>query len=244
MVEYREIGQDAPGGDMPFLEHIEELRKRLIKIILSIIGFAIVAYFFSDQLVELVVKPVGTVYFRQPAGAFMLRMKLAGFAGLVMAIPVVLFQFWRFVIPGLYKREVKYLVPVTILGTIFFFGGAGFCFFGVIPNAIKFLQEFGTENVKPLIDVSDYFSFVFWMCVAFGAVFQLPIIAYFLGRIGLITAQTLRRGRRFAVIGILIVAALITPTPDAFSMMLLAVPLYVLYEISVFVVQFTGVRKE
>ncbi len=244
MAEQRDMGTESPGGNMPFLEHIEELRQRLIKIILSIIFFSIIAYFFSDVLVEEIVKPVGTVYFRQPTGAFMLRVKLAGFAGLVLAIPVVLFQFWRFVIPGLYKREVKYLVPVTILGTLFFFGGAAFCFFGVIPNAIKFLQEFGTENVRPLIDVSDYFSFVFWMCVAFGAVFQLPIIAYFLGRIGLITAGTLRRGRRFAVIGILIVAAIITPTPDAFSMMLLAVPLYVLYEISIFVVQLTGIRRE
>lgn len=244
MVEVREIGEDSTGGDMPFLEHIEELRKRLIKMILAIMFFAVIAYFFSDKLVEYMVKPVGTVYFRQPTGAFMLRIKLAGFAGLVMAIPVILFQFWRFVIPGLYKREVKYLVPVTILGTLFFFGGGAFCFLGVIPNAIKFLQDFGTENVRPLIDVSDYFSFVFWMCVAFGAVFQLPIVAYFLGRIGLITAKTLRKGRRFAIIAILVVAAVITPTPDAFSMMLLAVPLYVLYEISIFVVQFTGIRKE
>lgn len=244
MVERPDISTESAGGDMPFLEHIEELRQRLIKVILCMIFFSVIAYFFSEQMVDFIVKPVGTVYFRQPTGAFMLRVKLAGFAGLVMSIPVILFHFWRFVIPGLYKREVKYLVPVTILGTLFFFGGAAFCFLGVIPNAIKFLQDFGTETVKPLIDVSDYFSFVFWMCVAFGAVFQLPIVAYFLGRIGLIAASTLRRGRRFAVIAILIVAALITPTPDAFSMMLLAVPLYILYEVSIFVVQFTGVRKD
>jgi sec-independent protein translocase protein TatC len=228
---------------MPFLQHIEELRRRLIKVVVSILVLAVVAYFFADKLVDYFVKPIGTVYFRNPTGAFMIRMKVAGFAGLVLATPIVLYQFWMFIIPGLYRREIKYLIPVTILGTIFFLGGGAFCFFLVVPQAMQFLQSFATETLRPLIDVSDYFSFVFWMCVAFGAVFQLPIIAYFLGRIGLITSATLSRGRRFAIVAILVVSALITPTPDAFSMLLLAVPLYILYEISIIVVRMTGVRK-
>lgn len=235
---------EEPPTSLPFLEHIEELRWRLIKVIVAIIVFAIGAYFFADKLIDYLVKPVGTVYFRNPTGAFMIRVKVAGFAGLVLATPVVLYQFWMFVIPGLYKREIKYLVPVTILGTLFFIGGGAFCFFLVVPQAMQFLQSFATDTLKPLIDVSDYFSFVFWMCVAFGAVFQLPIVAYFLGRIGLISSSTLSRGRRFALIAILVVSALITPTPDAFSMLLLAVPLYILYEISIVVVRLTAVRKE
>ncbi len=244
MVDVRQTEQEGQSGELPFLGHIEELRQRLIKVIVAILIFAVAAYFFSDHLVNYLIKPVGTVYFRQPTGAFMIRLKVAGFAGLVLAIPVVLYQFWMFVIPGLYRREIKYLIPVTILGTFFFFGGWAFCFFLVIPQAMDFLRSFATPNLLPLIDVSEYFSFVFWMCVAFGAVFQLPIIAYFLGKIGLIAPSTLRKGRRIAIVVILVVAALITPTPDAFSMLLLAVPLYVLYEVSIFVVRLTGVRRD
>jgi sec-independent protein translocase protein TatC len=238
------VNTDEQEGGLPFLAHIEELRQRLIKVVLSIIIFAIAAYYFSDILVDYFIKPIGTVYFRQPTGAFLVRLKIAGFAGLVLAIPVLLYQFWMFVIPGLYRREIRYLVPVTVLGTLFFLGGGAFCFFLVIPRAMEFLKSFATPNLLPLIDVSEYFSFVFWMCVAFGAVFQLPIVAFFLGRIGLITSHTLGRGRRLAVVIILVVAALITPTPDAFSMMLLAAPLYILYEVSILVVRFTGVRRE
>lgn len=174
----------------------------------------------------------------------MIRLKVSMFAGLAMAVPVVLYQFWMFVLPGLYEREIKYLLPITVFGTLFFFGGASFCFFIVVPHAITFLTQFGTENVKPLIDVSDYFSFVFWLCIAFGAVFQLPIIAFFLGKVGLVTSRALSRGRRYAIVIILIVAALITPTPDAFSQLLLAIPLYLLYEVSIIVVRLTGAREQ
>jgi sec-independent protein translocase protein TatC len=235
--------EDTAFKDMPFLEHVEELRRRLIKIIVSILVLGIAAYLFSDHLVTYLVKPVGTVYFRQPTGAFMIRVKVAFFAGLILSIPVVLYQFWMFVIPGLYKREINFLLPVTVLGTLFFFGGTAFCFFLILPNALTFLKEFGTENVKPLLDVSDYFSFVFWMCIAFGAVFQLPIVAFFLGRLGIVSSTMLARGRRYALVIILVVAALITPTPDAITMSLLAAPLYILYEVSIIVVRITGKER-
>jgi sec-independent protein translocase protein TatC len=234
---------EVKGVEMPFLEHIEELRQRLIKVIATILITSIIAYIFSEAVVNYFVKPVGTVYFRNPTGAFSIRIKVSLFIGLAAAIPVIIYHFWKFVVPGLYAREVKFLIPVTLFGTIFFFGGASFCFFFVIPAAIKILLSFGTDAVKSLIDVSDYFSFVFWMCVAFGAVFELPIIAYFLGKIGLITARMLRKGRRIAIVIIIIAAGIITPTPDAFNQMMLAVPLYILYEVSILVVRFTGIRE-
>lgn len=232
------------GGEMPFLEHIEELRQRLIKVVATILITSIVAYLFSEQVVNYFVKPVGTVYFRNPTGAFSIRIKVSLFIGLAAAVPVIIYHFWKFVVPGLYAREIKFLIPVTLFGTIFFFGGASFCFFFVIPAAMKILLSFGTDTVQSLIDVSDYFSFVFWMCVAFGAVFELPILAYFFGKIGFITSRTLRKGRRIAVVLIAIAAAIITPTPDAFNMLLLAVPLYILYEVSILVVRFTGSREK
>lgn len=235
---------EVKGVEMPFLEHIEELRQRLIKIVATILITSIIAYVFSEAVVNYFVIPAGTVYFRNPTGAFSIRIKVSLFIGLAAAVPVIIYHFWRFVVPGLYAREIKFLIPVTLFGTIFFFGGGSFCFFFVIPAAMEILTSFGTDAVKPLIDVSDYFSFVFWMCVAFGAVFELPIVAYFLGKIGLITARTLRKGRRIAIVLIIVASAIITPTPDAFTQMMLAVPLYILYEVSILVVRFTGIRKD
>ena len=236
--------KEVTTGEMPFLHHLEELRIRLIKVISTVLIGSLVAYFLSDHMVDFLVKPVGTVYFREPTGAFMIRIKVSLFAGLVVGIPVILYQFWKFVGPGLYSKEIKFLMPVTLLGTLFFFTGAGFCFYFVMPAAMKILQEFATPNVKAWIDVNEYFSFVFWLCVAFGAVFELPIIAFFLGKLGIVSARTLRKGRRIAIVIIAIVAAVITPTPDAFTMTLLGVPLYLFYEASIIVVHLTGKKRD
>jgi sec-independent protein translocase protein TatC len=151
---------------------------------------------------------------------------------------------WQFVVPGLYDSEVRVVVPVVIFSTLFFLSGAAFCFFLVMPVGIKFLLGFGTEKMKPLIAIGSYVSFVGWMTVAFGAVFQLPIVSFFLGRLGIISSRMMRRGRRYAVVGILFVAAAVTPSPDVFSQLMLAGPLYLLYEASVVLVRLTGRREE
>lgn len=230
-------------ADLPLLEHLEELRQRLIRIFASILIFSIVAYVFSDKLVDVLVKPVGEVFFREPTGAFLVRIKISAFCGIMISVPVFLYHFWKFVVPGLYAHEAKYLTPIIFFGTIFFFGGSAFCFFLVVPIAMTFLKEFGTENLKPLIDIKEYFSFVFWMCLAFGAVFELPIVSFFLGKLGIIRSQMLARGRRYAVVIILFLAMVLTP-PDIFSQFMLAVPLYVLYEVSIVVVRMTGRREK
>lgn len=235
--------RESNSGDLPLLDHLEELRQRLIRVFATILIFSIIAYIFSDRLVDILVKPVGTVYFREPTGAFMVRVKMAAFCGIMASVPVILYHFWKFVVPGLYERESKYLFPIVIFGTLFFFGGAAFCFFLVMPIAMHFLTQYGTENLKPLIDIKEYFSFVFWICLAFGAVFELPIIAFFLGKLGIITSRFLSKGRRYAIVTILFVGMVLTP-PDIFSQLMLAVPLYLLYEISIFVVRFTGRREK
>ena len=180
--------------DLPLLEHLEELRQRLIRVFASVLIFSIIAYVFSDRLVDLVVRPAGVVYFREPTGAFMVRIKISLFLGILASMPVLLYHFWKFVVPGLYEHESRYLTPIIVFGTLFFFGGAAFCFFLVVPIAMDFLQEFATENLKAWIDIKEYFSFVFWLCLAFGAVFELPIVAFFLGRIGIISSRMLSRG--------------------------------------------------
>jgi len=230
---------------MGFLEHLEELRRRIIKSLVAVIIFAIGAYFISDRLVDIVVAPLHDVgvYFKAPAEAFMVRLKIAIFAGAVVAMPVLFYQIWMFVGPGLYKSEIKIVIPIVATATIFFLVGGAFCFFYVIPIAIEFLLGFATEEMQPMIMVGEYISFVGMMVLAFGIVFELPVASFILGRMGVIDHTFLARGRRYAIVGMVILGSLLTP-PDIISQLLLAGPLYILYEISIIVVRITGKRVE
>ena len=223
---------------MGFLDHLEELRGRIIKSLFSIIIFSIAAYVFSERLLEFITGPIPEVYFMAPTEAF----STTTASQPVSSLPVIFYHVWRFIAPGLFHKEMKMVIPFVLASTIFFLIGAVFCFFAVLPLSIKFLLGFGTEKLKPMIQIKDYVSFVSYLILAFGAVFELPVISYFLGKIGVITAQTLRKGRRYAVTAILILAAVITP-PDVFSQFMLAGPLYFLYEVSIVVVKITGKKK-
>jgi sec-independent protein translocase protein TatC len=163
-------------------------------------------------------------------------------AGIIVSVPVIFYHLWQFVVPGLFEREIKLVVPVVLASTIFFLIGATFCFLLVLPLSIKFLLGFGTEKLKPMIKIGDYVSFVSYLILAFGAVFELPVIAYFLGKLGIITPRTLTRGRRYAIVGMLVLSSLITP-PDMFSQLMLAGPLYILYEVSIVVVRIVQKKK-
>jgi len=227
---------------MGFLEHLEELRGRIIKSLVSIILFSIGAYFFSERLIDFISKPIPELYFMSPTEAFAIRIKLSLIAGMIASVPVIFYHLWQFVVPGLFEREIKLVVPVVLASTIFFLIGATFCFLLVLPLSIKFLLGFGTEKLKPMIKIGDYVSFVSYLILAFGAVFELPVIAFFLGKLGIITPRTLTRGRRYAIVGMLILSALITP-PDMFSQLMLAGPLYFLYEVSIVVVRIVQKKK-
>lgn len=227
---------------MGFLDHLEELRGRIIRSLISIILFSIVAYLFSEKLIDFISKPIPELYFMSPTEAFAIRIKLSLIAGIIVSVPVIFYHLWQFVVPGLFEREIKMVVPVVLASTIFFLIGAAFCFLLVLPLSIKFLLGFGTEKLKPMIKIGDYVSFVSYLILAFGAVFELPVIAYFLGKLGIITPQTLKKGRRYAIVGMLILSALITP-PDMFSQLMLAGPLYFLYEVSIVVVKIVQKKK-
>lgn len=228
--------------EMSFLEHLEELRWRLVKSAAAVLIFSIIAYFFTDHILNFLTREIEAVYFNAPTEAFSVRIKLSLITGFMAALPVIFWQIWQFVVPGLYRNEARLVVPVVFMATLAFVGGAAFCFFVVLPVGMQFLLGFGTEKIKPLISVGRYISFVTWMCLGFGIVFELPIVSFFLGRIGLIDSGMLKRGRRYAVVGILVVAAAITPSPDVFSQLMLAGPLYVLYELSIVIVRMTGRR--
>ena len=225
-----------------FLEHLEELRGRIIKSLISVILVSIAAYFFSERLIDFVSRPIPELYFMSPTEAFAIRIKLSLIAGIIVSVPVIFYHLWQFVVPGLFEREIKLVVPVVLASTMFFLIGATFCFLRVLPLSIKFLLGFGTEKLKPMIKIGDYVSFVSYLILAFGAVFELPVIAYFLGKLGIITPRTLKRGRRYAIVGMLVMSAFITP-PDMFSQLMLTGPLYFLYEVSIVVVRVVQKKK-
>ncbi len=225
------------------MAHLEELRWRIIKSLISILLFSIIAYVFSDKILDFLTKSVDNIYFTAPTEAFAVRIKISLIAGLILSFPVVFYQLWQFVVPGLMDKEVKMVIPAVIFATFFFIGGAIFCFYLVLPVGIKFLLSFQTDKLKPWLSVKDYVSFVSWMILAFGLVFQLPIVSYFLGKAGIITHKTLSKGRKYAIVIILILAAALTPSPDVFSQLMLAVPLYFLYEVSIILVKVTNKNK-
>lgn len=226
--------------EMPFLAHLEELRWRIIKSLFSILVFSVIAYIFSEKILDFLTESVDNIYFTAPTEAFAVRIKISLIAGLILSFPVVFYQLWQFVVPGLMDKEVKMVIPAVFFATFFFIGGAVFCFYLVLPVGIKFLLSFQTEKLKPWLSVKDYISFVSWMILAFGLVFQLPILSYFLGKVGIITHKTLSKGRKYAIVIILILAAALTPSPDVFSQLMLAVPLYFLYEVSIILVKVTN----
>ncbi|PJA29792.1 MAG: twin-arginine translocase subunit TatC [candidate division Zixibacteria bacterium CG_4_9_14_3_um_filter_46_8] len=242
----------APRGkskEMPFLDHLEEFRMRILKTLGIVLVLAIISYMFSDQVFEFLQYPLKKgapdikLHFFGITEAFTLRFKLSLLIGVFLGMPVLIYHLWQFVVPGLLESEVKVAFPLVILATIFFLIGASFCFFVVARYGLRYLIMTDLPpNTQPVIGLGSYFSFLMWMMIAFGSVFELPVIAFFLGRLGIIHSRMMAKGRHFAIVGILVVAAIITP-PDVFSQITVSIPLYLLYEISIVVVRMTG-RKE
>lgn len=226
--------------EMTFVEHLEELRSRLIVCLAAVLVFSVGIWFFSKEILDLITRDVSKVYFTSVTEAFGVRIKISMWGGLIASVPIILYQAWQFVVPGLFERESKAAFGVIFFGTLFFAVGGAFCFMVILPVAVTFLLSFQTDKLQPLITVGDYVGFISFMVFIFGAVFELPVVAFSLGKLGIVDAPMLASGRRWAVIIILILAAAVTPTPDFFSQIALAVPLYILYEISIWVVRFTG----
>lgn len=223
----------------PFTAHLEELRSRLIVSFVAVgIGF-FVAYFFKEKLFELLMKPLTDVMgegdkliFTNLPEAFFVYLKTAFLAGIMAASPVILYEFWKFVGPGLYKKERVVLLPVVFLCSFFFIGGALFGYFIVFPYGFKFFLGFATEFIRPLPSMKEYFSFASKLLIAFGVVFELPLIITLLSRLGLISVEFLKKNRKYALLLFFVGAAILTP-PDVITQIMMAIPLMFLYEISI-----------
>ncbi|HOD67367.1 MAG TPA: twin-arginine translocase subunit TatC [candidate division Zixibacteria bacterium] len=239
--------QCTPGKSMPFLEHLEELRRRLLKALLAVVVTTCAALYFSDHIVAFMQYPLKGVklYNIEVAGTFYAYLKIALVTGLFAAMPVVFYQMWMFIAPGLYKRERAAILPLVTSSTLLFLLGAAFCFWAVLPVATTYLIGFAGDLVVNTITITSYVNYVGLMMIAFGLGFQLPILAFFLAKMGVVTAALLSRIRRYAIVAIAIVAAILTP-PDVVSQALLGIPLYLLYEVSIVVVFFVqrGKRRK
>lgn len=229
---------------MPFLIHLEELRWRLLKSVISIVVGAAVAFIFRDALFDFLILPLGDteLHFIEVTGSFYAYMKVALITGLLAALPFVFYQFWSFIAPGLYQTEKAAVLPLVLVSTILFLTGATFCYLTVLPTALWFLIHF-SEVLVPVITVNSYISFSGMLLMAFGAGFELPVVSYFLGRLGIINATMMCKVRRYAFVAILIAGAVITP-PDVLTQVMLAGPVYALYEISIIIVRITGKKRE
>ena len=224
---------------IPFTDHLEELRERLIKSFIAVsVGFA-VCYGFKEKLFEIITRPLVSVMdkgdqliFTGLPEAFFTYLKVAFLAGLILAGPVIIYQFWMFVAPGLYKNERRVMVPIVVLSTLFFIGGALFGYFIVFPWGFQFFLSFASETIKALPSMKEYLSFATKLLLAFGLVFELPIVITFLARLGLVTVPFLRANRKYAVLLFFVGAAMITP-PDVVTQIMMAFPLMLLYEISI-----------
>lgn len=217
---------------MSFFDHLEELRRRVFRAGIAVSIAAIAGYFLSDRVLALLTRPVPELVFLAPAEAFVVKLKVSLVTGLFLAAPAVIYQFWRFVRPALAPREAKYITGAVLFSTIFFAGGMAFAYFVVVPIGIKFLLSFQTPRLRAMLSISEYVGTVSAFILACGLIFQLPIVMFFLTKLGVVTPKLLMRNQRVAIVIILIAAAVLSP-PDVFSQVLMAIPMLVLFELSV-----------
>lgn len=228
-------------GSMSLVEHLGELRFRLTRSAYGIFIGMCVCWGFSEKLFDMVRKPIepylpnGGLVFTAPIDKFMAHIKLAFVAGMFLSAPIWLYQLWKFISPALYKNERKTALSFVFFGTLQFALGLCFSYFIVLPMAFKFLMNFGGSVDKPMITIDHYLGFFTQTAIVFGLAFEMPVIISFLGMVGLVSQKFLKEKRRYAVVAIAGVSAIVAP-PDALSMILLLVPLWFLYEVSIIVV--------
>jgi len=225
---------------MPFLDHLEELRWRIIKSLIAIVVFAIISFFFSDYILDFLLlttknlKNQLQLQVLKVQTVFVIKLELSIIAGIVFSLPVIFYQIWAFVAPGLLDKERKYVIPVIAFATLSFIIGAAFAFFVIIPFALDFFLSLVPDNVKNNIALDFYFGFVARIVLVFGIVFELPVVSLLLTRMGLLTPEFLRKYRRYAIVVIFVLAAILTP-PDPTTQLLLAIPLALLYEVTIWI---------
>jgi sec-independent protein translocase protein TatC len=232
---------------MPFMEHLGELRVRIVRSLYGVLAGAAIALPFSQRIVDWLALPVTRLghdlVFTAPAEAFWVQMKVGLFCGLFLSAPVILWQVWAFIAPGLHQHEKKYAAPFVIIGSLMFILGGSFALFVVTPYALNFLLGYARPGLRPMITIQNHVDFLLKFTLAFGIVFELPLALTLLARMGVVSARTLAKHRKYAILGAFIVSAILTPTPDAFNQALMAGPLIVLYEVGIVSARIFGRKR-
>ncbi len=238
---------------MPLTEHLSDLRKRIVFPITTVLIVFLFTFSVSEKIFEIISFPLKyelglsltaphlqihektatSLVFLAPAEAFWMHMKIALVSSLILSLPMFFYHFWKFISPGLLSREKKYFLPFMFSATALFIIGSLFCFLIILPFAMTFLLGYKTADITPMISVGSYIDFCLKFILAFGVVFELPLVIIFLTKFGLVTPKTLARHRKYALLFSFVAAAVLTPTPDAFNQTLMAVPIILLYEFGI-----------
>ena len=241
---------DEDSGKMTFLEHLDELRRRLVHIVAYLgIGFA-ACFFFHKPIYDFLAIPFTSValpgtklVFTNLTDPFTLYMKVAFIAGIFLTSPLCLYEVWKFIAPGLYRKEKKYVLPFLVSSVFLFLAGGAFCYWIVLPQAYRFLIDFGS-SFNPMVKIDEYFDLTSMMLLGFGLIFEMPVIVAFLSMFGLVTAGFLWRNFKYSIVIIVALAAIISPTGDASNLMIWAAPMILLYVLSIGVAAMFGRRRK
>jgi sec-independent protein translocase protein TatC len=231
-------------SEMSFLDHLEELRWRIIYAIIGVVIGTIIAWLFIDQLVNLVLlKPArdagADLQNLRPFGQLFLFVQISIISGIILSIPNIFYQLWSFISPALRGKEKKYILSIVIFSSFCFLLGIAFAYLVMLPMALKFAEQFGTEVIKNEFAIDEYMNIIISVMLAAGFVFELPMISFFLTKLGILTPAFMKKFRRHAIVIILFLAAILTPGADPVSQLILAIPLVLLYEISIFISKFS-----
>jgi len=226
--------------EMSFLDHLEELRRQIIKMIVGILIATALCIYFADFIVQIILlSPLRSVGLKaqvlSPYGIVMLYMEAILISGVIISMPYTVYCLWNFIAPGLLPNEKRYISRIVFFTSFCFFTGIVFGYYVLLPAALTFFSTFGTQNIELHVALDQYVSFMLALLLGAGLVFELPMISYFLSKMGILTPSFMRKYRRHAIVVILIIAAVVTPTPDMVTQTLLALPMFVLYEVSIFV---------
>lgn len=222
--------------EQPLRDHLQEFRKRLIICLVVVAIAALACYNYVDDIIALLSGPAGKLYFMNPSEVFFTYMEIALYAGILFTLPVLLYEVWAFVAPALWPEERRAVLVILPTAVVLFYVGLVFAYYLVIPAAVTFFMGFATQTLQPMFSLESYLSFILALTLPFGFIFELPLIVVFLAKIGLVTGDFLKGKRKILIVIAFIFAAVVSPTTDIFTQTMIAVPLIVLYEISLFIV--------
>lgn len=230
--------EENAAAEMSLVDHLQELRQRIITIVVAVAVTSSISYFYAENIVKFIAAPAGKLYFMNPAEVFFTYIKVSLFAGFLLALPVVLYQVWAFLVPALTRTERTLAFLLVPSSVVLFFGGLAFSYYFALPAGVKFFLGFANDNLQPMFSLGEYLSFVISFLLPFGVVFELPLVILVLAKIGLVNSHFLRAKRKLILVMSFVIGAVISPTPDVFSQTMIAVPIILLYELSLLLVKY------